>query len=153
MLESIIIFFSLLTLIGIQASSDAINRRSKKKFWGWAKHLVTLLAIPVAATVAVTQGYEVKDILLYSAAYPILRAGFYNPIYNKVYGHGADKAQPWYYFGTTKLWDKFNKWLIEKSPIKAQQAALQAMYTVLSIPIALTFVGFWGKIEEIRNMM
>ena len=153
MINALVVFISLLGLIFIQASSDAISRKNRKKFWGWSKHLVTLLAIPAASVASIKLGYDIKDIVFYSFAYILLRAGFYNPVYNMVYGYGADKSQPWYYFGTTKIWDKFNRWLMEKSPFKPPMWSLQATYITFSIPIALTFTGFWNAIENARNMI
>ena len=146
MLESLIIFASLFGLVAIQASSDAIARKKKGKFWGWAKHIFTMLAIPAAVYATIARGYNYGDVAMYSASYVMLRLGFFNPIYNKV------MKQPWYKFGTTKYWDRFNQWLMAKSPFKPPEWSLQGVYTLAGIVLGLFFTKFWTIIDNARNM-
>ncbi len=127
MIIAIVSFILLLIVVFIDASGDNSKNR-------WKYISKDILIGFIGGAVLITNNIPCitnADIFNGIGAYILIRIGFFNIIWNLWNG------QEWYFFGTTKKWDIWNRKLNQNPKL------LQITYTVLSTLGALSLLGFF----------
>jgi len=120
-----------LFLIVFQAVHDGLQMKDQKSIAGLIKFfysVVIALVLFAWVTSEVIFDCNTDTYIVTIIGYILLRFAIYDPIINRII------RQKWYYIGTTKYFDKFQRWFFNKTRIPVYYAF------VLIKPIC----GFWG---------